>query len=103
LLYIRVLKYQLACRAAWLILAVVIAYNLWVFVLTMTICVPIQAFWDPKVRGECKPGAYMWASIGLHIATDFLIFCIPLPAVYKMRLPWRRKLGLALLFALGFL
>jgi len=69
----------------------------------ITICVPLQAFWDSSVRGDCKPGSYMWAIIGLHIATDFLIFSIPLPVVYRMRLEWRKKLGLALLFALGFL
>ena len=45
----------------------------------------------------------MWASVGLHIVTDFLIFSIPLPVVYQMRLPWQRRLTLALVFALGFL
>jgi len=103
LLYIRVLKYQLACRAAWLMLAVVVIYNIWVLVLMMTICVPLESFWNPNVRGECKSAPHMWASVGLHIATDFLIFSIPLPVVYKMRLQWRKKLGLAFVFALGFL
>lgn len=103
LLYIRILKYQLACWAAWFMLAVVVIYNIWVFVLMMTICVPLQAFWDWTIEGDCKTQASMWASIGLHITTDFLIFFIPLPVVYRMTLPWRKRLGLVLLFALGFL
>jgi len=103
LLYIRVLKYQPACRAAWIMLAVVVIYNIWLLATMLSICVPLEAFWDPNVRGDCKPGSTMWASIGLHITTDFLIFSIPLPVVWKMRLPCQKKLGLALLFALGFL
>ena len=103
LLYIRILKYQFASWAAWSMLIVVVVYNIWVFVLMMTICVPLPAFWDRTIQGDCKPYTSMWASIGLHITTDFLIFFIPLPVVYKMTLPWQKRLGLALLFALGFL
>ena len=103
LLYIRVLQYQLACRAAWAMLAVVIIYNTWGFICTMTQCSPLESYWDFSIKGECRPIVYMWAVIGLHIATDFLIFFIPIPVVFKMRIPWRTKLGLILIFALGFL
>jgi len=69
----------------------------------MTLCIPLQAYWDSSIHGDCKPISYMWAAIGLHIATDFLIFLIPIPVVWSMIIPIRQKIGLILIFALGFL
>jgi hypothetical protein len=85
-------------------LAVVIIYNIWGFCSAMLICVPLQAYWDRSIQGDCKPVSYMWAAIGLHVATDFLIFIIPIPVVLTMMAPMKRqKPGLVLIFALGFL
>jgi len=103
LLYIRLFRFTWAGRAAWVMLAIVVVYNIWGFCTTMTICVPLQAYWDSGIRGECKPVSYMWAVIGLHIATDFLIFLIPIPVVWVMMAPsWKEKTGLTLIFAIGF-
>ncbi len=104
LLYVRVLHaYPLARRAAYAMLAIVVVYNVWGLYETATLCAPLAAYWDPDVKGDCKPIAYMWAAIGLHVATDFLIFSIPIPVVLRMRMPWRQKAELAMVFALGFL
>jgi len=103
LLYIRVLKHQYACWAAWGMLVVVVGYNIFGLVEDFIICAPLAAYWDPSV-GSCQPpGSVMWALICLHIATDFLIFLIPLPVVFRMKLPLKQKIGLSLTFALGFL
>src|SRR5690606_12227373 len=83
LLYIRIMKsYDYARRTAYALLAVVVIYNLLGFVSTMTLCRPLRAYWDFAVKGECHPLSFMWAVIGLHIGTDFLIFLIPIPVVY---------------------
>lgn len=84
-------------------LIIVVAYNIFGFYSSMTVCVPLQAYWDPTIHGECKPVSYMWAVIGLHVATDFLTFLIPIPVVLAMMIPWKQKIGLVLIFALGFL
>ena len=104
MLYIRLFQFYWASRAAWVMLAVVIIYNIWGFCSAMVICVPLQAYWDRSIQGDCKPVSYMWAAIGLHVATDFLIFMIPIPVVLTMMAPMKRqKPGLVLIFALGFL
>ena len=102
-LYIRIFAYTYARFSAIIVLAIVIIYNILGFVSTMTLCRPLNAYWDFNVKGKCHPISFMWAAISLHIATDFLIFLLPLPVVYRMTLPRAQKIGLLLIFALGFL
>lgn len=103
LLYTRILAYTHARRAALAVIAIVIAYNIFGFVSTLGRCRPLAAFWDNSVRGECNPASHMWALISLHIATDFLIFLLPIPLVYRMTMPLGQKIGVLLIFGLGFL
>ncbi|KAK3344509.1 hypothetical protein B0T25DRAFT_487390 [Lasiosphaeria hispida] len=103
LLYIRLFWFNWASRAAWVMLAIVTVYNVWGLCTTITICIPLQAYWDRNVHGDCKSVSNMWAAIGLHVATDFLIFLIPIPVVLKMMAPsWKEKACLILIFAIGF-
>ena len=103
LLYTRILAYTHARRAALAVIAIVIAYNIFGFVSTLGRCRPLAAFWDNSVQGECNPASHMWALISLHIATDFLIFLLPIPLVYRMTMPLGQKIGVLLIFGLGFL
>ncbi|KAK4161126.1 hypothetical protein QBC43DRAFT_324167 [Cladorrhinum sp. PSN259] len=104
LLYIQVLTYNYARRAAYAMLAIVVLYNVAGFVSTMTLCIPIQAMWDPTVHGTCHiDPRFMWLFIGFHIGTDFLIFLLPIPVVLRMTVPLGQKLMLLFIFALGLL
>ena len=103
-LYIRVLTYDYARRAAYAVLAIVVIYNILGFISTMTLCRPLRAYWDLSIHEKkCHPPSLMWVAIGLHIGTDFLIFLIPMPVILRMSLPWGQKIGLFVVFALGFL
>ncbi|KAK3997863.1 hypothetical protein QBC44DRAFT_46292 [Cladorrhinum sp. PSN332] len=104
LLYIQVLTYNYARRAAYVVLVIVVVYNVAGFVSTMTLCIPIQAVWDPSVTGSChRDPRYMWLMIGFHIGTDFLIFLLPIPVVLRMTVPLGQKVMLLFIFALGLL
>jgi hypothetical protein len=69
------------------------------------ICVPIQAIWDPRIKGRCfKHEIVMWYVNGiLHIVIDFAIIIMPLPIVWKLKLPLSQKILLSGIFGLGFL
>lgn len=104
LLYLRVLIYDWARRAAWVLFTFVVVYNTLGFVSTMTLCVPLEALWNPAVQGNCHLSpVYMWLAIGLHIVSDFLIFAIPLPVIILMTATMSRRIMLLLIFSLGFL
>jgi hypothetical protein len=104
LLYLRVLTYSWARRAAWVLFAIIVIYSTLYLISTVTLCVPLEALWNPAVKGSChRSPTYMWLGIGFHIATDFLMFALPVPVVILMRVVLKQRLMLLLIFALGFL
>ncbi|KAL0932815.1 uncharacterized protein CTRU02_211778 [Colletotrichum truncatum] len=103
LLYLRVLRdlqYRKACYVA---LCFVILVSLWAIISSIVACVPIQRNWDLSVPGRCiDRGAHWFGNAGLNIATDFTILILPLPILPKIKQPRQQKIGLYLIFALGF-
>jgi len=39
----------------------------------------------------------------VNVITDFLIFCLPIPVVWKLQLPRRKKVGVLAMFMTGLL
>ncbi|KAK8041075.1 Satratoxin biosynthesis SC1 cluster protein 4 [Apiospora phragmitis] len=65
-------------------------------------CWPIQATWDPNVKGTCMSYAAFPNATGVfNIIPDFFILWIPLPPVLRMNMPLARKIRIALTFGLG--
>lgn len=105
LLYIRILSYQHARYAVYAIMAIVILTNgIWTFVTVMTACLPLHAFWDRTSAPDawCRPLVWWYANTGLHIATDVLLYVLPLPVIVNLQVKLRQKIALYAVFALGF-
>lgn len=102
LLYRRFMLLGLARLCNTIVLATVVACSLWVVVSSFIACVPLVAVWDSSVGGFCLPFEVNISSAYLHIATDFVILLLPIPVVVKLSLPWQQKVGLVLVFAVGF-
>lgn len=65
-------------------------------------CKPISAFWTTK--GTCLD--FRQFAIGyaiVNIITDFAVWLMPIPSVWKIQLPRAQKIALSLIFALGLL
>ncbi|KAH8908344.1 hypothetical protein BR93DRAFT_944032 [Coniochaeta sp. PMI_546] len=105
LLYARILTYQHARYAVYVIMVVVMLSNVWTFVVVMTACIPLAAFWDytQAAGAYCHPRSFWWANTGLHMATDFLIFALPMPIIFHLNASLRQKVLLYGIFAFGFL
>jgi hypothetical protein len=104
LLYLRILGHQHSRYAAYVIMGVVVLTNIWTLVTVVTACIPLQAFWDRTIEGaRCLPQVYFFANTGLHMATDFLIFLLPMPVIFKLKVKRGQKIALYCIFALGFL
>lgn len=66
-------------------------------------CLPI-AIIVPSTAGFCLDTLPIWYfSSAMSLATDFMIFCIPLPSVLRLQLPKKQKAMLFGIFCLGFL
>lgn len=79
---------------------------LWAVVQTLLfffMCFPYSVI-NPSMVGRCLDTLPIWYLTGaMSMATDFAIFCIPLPAAWKLQLRRRQKLMVLGIFCLGFL
>ncbi|AEO60814.1 hypothetical protein MYCTH_74573 [Thermothelomyces thermophilus ATCC 42464] len=103
LLYLKIFTFESARRASWLVLFIVVITSLWAVAITLTYCIPLQATWDPTVVASfCQPQSAWWANTGIVIATDLIIFILPIPIVAPLNLPRRQKLVVVGVFTIGF-
>ena len=68
------------------------------------LCYPIQGFWDKTIDARCIPTNAQWhINAAGNIATDVIVFVMPLPVIGQLNLPKTQKIILLFLFSLGFL
>jgi hypothetical protein len=67
-------------------------------------CTPVEGFWDSTVNARCIPNHHWWEiNAAGNIVTDFAVFCLPIPTLWKLRMPRGQKVALLGIFGLGFL
>ncbi|KAL9111934.1 MAG: hypothetical protein Q9227_003784 [Pyrenula ochraceoflavens] len=93
-------KIQRACNIA---LGIVIVYGMWTFWSGVFTCFPVAKFWDKNIKGGyCLNNTALWfTNASVNIATDLLVFSLPMPVLHSLHLPKRQKIGLMLVFAVG--
>ncbi|UNI23777.1 hypothetical protein JDV02_009577 [Purpureocillium takamizusanense] len=68
-------------------------------------CRPIQYFWeqwDQEHRGQClNINAIGWSSAAISIALDVWMLALPLWQIRTLRLDWKKKIGVGLMFGTG--
>lgn len=94
-------------KATYIVATLATCYMLWVAVTNIVPCIPIRSFWDfsiPEAERLCFPQRQkMLADTTVNAALDVAIFCLPLPVLRTLTLPWRQKLWLCFVFTLGIL
>jgi hypothetical protein len=61
-------------------------------------CKPFSRNWNPKGPGSCAiPGLSLWRYLSLpNVVTSLVMICIPVPALYRLKVSRRTRLGLGL-------
>lgn len=91
----------------WGMMAIVGAYWVSTFVRMFFLCTPFAAMWDPSLL-QTVPGAsclnltavYMSVSV-INLLIDFTLFLLPMPLLWGLHMPQRKKLMLMGIFGLG--
>ncbi|KAK2002933.1 hypothetical protein LX36DRAFT_567286 [Colletotrichum falcatum] len=102
-------SYKVLCtpRTRRIYIAAMVFVGLWGtinFFVAFTFCDPLNGFWDPRVDAKCWSRAVLfYVFVALSITTDLVIFLLPLPALYKLKIPRSQKVYLIGIFSLGFL
>jgi hypothetical protein len=81
------------------------AYLLSVIVETFVLCKPVQYNWDKTIQGTCDKNimvAYILSG-STNLLLDVIVVVLPMPVLWKLRLPWGKKIAVMAMFGLGAL
>ena len=86
----------------WLTMFFVFGYlfsNLWTQIFG---CTPRAKYWDPDIPGHCINYTKAGLAYGsMNVVSDFIIFVLPLPIVWGLKLTRKEKFGVSLIFMSG--
>ena len=89
---------------AYLIIWVMLVYYFTDAVLSICICTPREKIWNPLMEGHCLDQNTAWKFHAVfNVVSDFLILLLPLPSVWKLQLPCKKKILITSIFATGIL
>ena len=79
----------------------------WVFdiLVAFLICKPVAFYWDQNIPGgHCgnEIAAYL-AAHSLNFALDISLAILPMPVLWNLQMPTKRKLEISFMFGLGAL
>jgi hypothetical protein len=105
ILYIRIFRIRPVFRyLTYAVLTIIWGWVLGISIEVFAICRPISANWDHTVPGTCGDrNAALVAGSALNMGTDIMIMVLPVRHIWSLNLATGRKIGLSLLFCLGFL
>ena len=73
-----------------------------VTILKIDLCKPINVFWDPNIKGTClNEHAIFIADTVMSVVSDLAILAFPVPLLWSLQMPLRKKLRIAVLLGAG--
>lgn len=78
--------------------------NLSIFITILAQCTPVSSYWNIlRVNEDCgiREGHFLMAQAGMTVIADLVVWMLPLPTLYKAKLPLRQRIGLIVLFSFG--
>ncbi|VUC20934.1 unnamed protein product [Clonostachys rosea] len=103
LMYYRIFHIPFFKRMIWIVGAFIMVWVVCITFLFIFICVPVEKLWYPELRGRCINQVGTWiANAASTLFTDLLILLLPFQQIWVLQLRKPAKMGLALVFGLGF-
>ncbi|CAG9949498.1 unnamed protein product [Clonostachys rosea f. rosea IK726] len=91
-------------RITWIVGAFVMVWVVCIPSLFVFICVPVEKLWYPDLPGGCINQVGTWIdNAASTVFSDLLILLLPSPHMWGLQLRKLDKMGLTLVFGLGFL
>lgn len=107
LFYLRIFPGPTVRRVLWGTIAFTVLFGIIFIFLAVFQCSPRSHFWegwDGEHQGKCLDiNAIAWANAGISIALDFWMLAIPLAQLRTLKLHWKKKIGVGLMFGVGTL
>lgn len=102
LLYRRIFPNPRLRIIIWCLGAFILCYSLVLSFCIIFQCKPIRGAWDPMIDAKCfNLKIVILLTSSLNVFTDVLTLCLPLPLLWRLKLPKEKKVQLTGIFLLG--
>ncbi|KAH8729502.1 hypothetical protein BGZ61DRAFT_415271 [Ilyonectria robusta] len=103
--YLRLSPQRWFKMATWSAIVLISGYTMGIFIPLVFACRPIAMNWDVTITdGVClnRPSLYIATAVA-NIASDLVLFILPIRMVMQLQIPRRQKFGLLGIFCIGSL
>ncbi|KAI0847852.1 hypothetical protein F5Y00DRAFT_263025 [Daldinia vernicosa] len=87
--------------AVWIAIVIVSCWGILFFFLVLLETDPVSGSWTGKGHARFSPTPLALAQVGTSIGLDVAVLCLPLPVIYRLHMPTRKKIFVGLIFWLG--
>ncbi|KAB5581016.1 hypothetical protein GE09DRAFT_1020739 [Coniochaeta sp. 2T2.1] len=105
LFYLRIFPSKTVRHLLWGTVVINVLFGIIFVCVAIFQCSPISFFWqnwDGEHKGKCLDiNAIAWANAAISIALDLWMLVIPLAQLKTLRLHWKKKIGVGLMFCVG--
>ncbi|TLD38069.1 putative alpha-galactosidase B [Venturia nashicola] len=90
-------------KLVWVTFAIVVLAGVVFFALLWTQCFPISSYWNlfAPARDCIAEGPPLVVQTIINVITDFMIYVLPMPTLFYLKLPSAQRIGLMVLFGFG--
>ncbi|AEO54559.1 hypothetical protein MYCTH_2033980, partial [Thermothelomyces thermophilus ATCC 42464] len=103
--YLRIFPTRGVRRLLWATLAFNVVWGVLYFFVAVFQCTPVSYFWthwDGEHEGKClNSNAIAWSNAIISIVLDLWMLATPLAQIRSLKLNWKKKVGVALMFVVG--
>lgn len=100
--YYRIFTVPLFRRIVVIFIVFTVAWVIGITIALGLVCTPLRHFWEPSVPGTCVDlVAFTYFTNISNLVTDILIFLLPVPLIWRLQLPFTRRLALVGVFSIG--
>lgn len=104
LLYLRLSPSICFRKCVFVLMALCIAGGGIASVVTVFQCKPISKVWIPGLPGKClDPCVILLAVVIFNLSTNIMIILLPMPTIWRLHMPLRKKVALLCIFSIGFM
>ncbi|RFU73936.1 pth11-typeg- -coupled receptor [Trichoderma arundinaceum] len=105
LFYIRIFPGRTVRRLLWGTFIGSAAFGIAFVIVAVFQCTPVKYYWqkwDGEHQGTCLDiNSIAWSNAAISIAIDIWVLAIPLWQLKSLKLDWRRKIGVGMMFCVG--
>lgn len=101
--YLRLSPQRLYVYAVWSSIVIVALYTIILTLLMFFHCIPTQKAFDFKIQeGTCLDAAILYIATAVsNIITDVLLFVLPIPTIWGLRMHKQQKMAAIIMIGFG--